>query len=59
MHYPLPIHLQPAYRELGYKRGDFPITEQFADQILSLPMYAELTPELVEQVATAVGELAA
>ena len=48
IHYPIPIHLQNAYQDLGYKRGDFPITEQYADQILSLPMYAELTPELIE-----------
>lgn len=54
MHYPVPIHLQEAYQELGYKRGDFPITEQYADQILSLPMYAELTSESVERVVNAI-----
>src|SRR5438270_665698 len=46
IHYPIPIHLQPAYQDLGYKRGDFPVTEAYADRILSLPMYAELAPEL-------------
>jgi len=51
IHYPVPIHLQPAYRNLGYKRGSFPVTEQYAQRILSLPMYAELTPELIEYVS--------
>ena len=45
-HYPVPIHLQPAYQDLGYKRGDFPVTEAYADRILSLPMYAELTAKI-------------
>jgi dTDP-4-amino-4,6-dideoxygalactose transaminase len=57
IHYPIPVHLQPAYRQLGYTRGDFPLTEQLADDVLSLPMYAELTPELIERVATTVVEL--
>lgn len=47
VHYPIPIHLQPAYQDLGYERGDFPITEQCADKILSLPMYPELTRESI------------
>jgi dTDP-4-amino-4,6-dideoxygalactose transaminase len=51
IHYPIPIHLQPAYRDLGYKRGDFPVTEASAQQILSLPMYAELTEEQIGFVA--------
>jgi dTDP-4-amino-4,6-dideoxygalactose transaminase len=51
IHYPIPIHLQPAYRDLGYKRGDFPVTEASAQQILSLPMYAELTEEQINFVA--------
>ncbi|MFL7839873.1 MAG: DegT/DnrJ/EryC1/StrS family aminotransferase [Candidatus Promineifilaceae bacterium] len=51
VHYPIPIHLQPAYWELGYRRGKFPIAEQCADKIVSLPMYAELTPEIVTHVA--------
>jgi dTDP-4-amino-4,6-dideoxygalactose transaminase len=56
IHYPIPIHLQPAYRDLGYRQADFPVTEQYAHQILSLPMYAELTPELISKVADTVGE---
>ena len=51
MHYPIPIHLQPAYRNLGYKKGDFPDSEQYAEQILSLPLYPELAPSDVEYVA--------
>src|SRR6267142_1715818 len=54
IHYPIPIHLQPAYRDLGYQRGDFPVTEAHAQQILSLPMYAELTPVSVEYVAKSI-----
>jgi dTDP-4-amino-4,6-dideoxygalactose transaminase len=54
IHYPVPIHLQPAYRNLGYKRGNFPVTEQHAQRILSLPMYAELTPELIEYVSKSI-----
>lgn len=47
LHYPIPIHLQPAYRELGHQEGDFPIAEAYAKEILSLPMYPELKPEAV------------
>jgi len=54
IHYPIPIHLQPAYKDLGYKRGDFPITEGHAERILSLPMYAELTPESIKYVAQSI-----
>jgi dTDP-4-amino-4,6-dideoxygalactose transaminase len=43
IHYPVPIHLQPAYKHLGHKAGDFPVAERLANNILSLPMYAELT----------------
>ena len=56
IHYPVPIHLQPAYRDLGYKKGDFPVTEEYAQTIISLPMYAELTPELIVRVAEAACE---
>jgi dTDP-4-amino-4,6-dideoxygalactose transaminase len=56
IHYPIPIHLQPAYRDLGYEEGCFPVTEACAGQILSLPMYAELTPGAVEYVAEAIRD---
>jgi dTDP-4-amino-4,6-dideoxygalactose transaminase len=56
VHYPVPIHLQEACRNLGYKEGAFPIAESLADQFLSLPMFPELTTEQVEYVAGCVGE---
>lgn len=54
LHYPIPIHLQPAFADLGYQAGDFPITEQYAKEILSLPMYPELTRDGVEAVVTSI-----
>jgi dTDP-4-amino-4,6-dideoxygalactose transaminase len=54
IHYPIPVHLQKAYESLGYKEGDFPVTERVANEQLSLPMFAELKPEEVERVAAAV-----
>jgi dTDP-4-amino-4,6-dideoxygalactose transaminase len=54
MHYPIPVHLQPAYADLGYARGDFPIAEQFAASTLSLPLYPEMTEAAVETVAAAI-----
>ncbi len=50
VHYPIPLHLQPAYRYLGYTESDFETTEACAQQVLSLPMYAELTREQVEGI---------
>lgn len=51
IHYPVPVHLQKAYASLGYSAGDFPITEALANQFLSLPIYAELLPEKIIEVA--------
>ena len=59
IHYPVPIHLQPAYQDLGHKRGDFPVTEAYAEKILSLPMYAELTGRQIEFVAQTISEFQA
>jgi dTDP-4-amino-4,6-dideoxygalactose transaminase len=56
VHYPVPIHLQEACRNLGYKEGAFPIAENLANEFLSLPMFPELTTEQVEYVACCVGE---
>lgn len=56
IHYPIPIHLQKAFKYLGYKKGDFPITEKYAKQILSLPMFPELTKEEIERIATKILE---
>ena len=46
-HYPIPVHLQEAYRSLGHGRGSFPVAELCAVQFLSLPMYPELTREQI------------
>jgi dTDP-4-amino-4,6-dideoxygalactose transaminase len=57
IHYPIPVHVQPAYASLGYKEGEFPHTERAANEVLSLPMYAELTDPLQDQVVQAVREV--
>ncbi len=54
IHYPVPLHLQPAYAHLGLKRGAFPVAEKVVAQIVSLPMYAEMTDAMVDEVAAAV-----
>jgi dTDP-4-amino-4,6-dideoxygalactose transaminase len=56
VHYPVPIHLQEAYRSLGHQRGAFAVTERCAAELVSLPMFPELTPVQVEMVAEAVKE---
>ena len=56
LHYPIPIHLLPAYAELGHERGDFPVTEAYADTIVSLPIFPELDDEKVAYVAGAIRE---
>jgi len=56
IHYPVPLHLQQAYRGLGYRSGDFPITEDVASEILSLPMYPQLTDSRQAKVVDAVKE---
>jgi dTDP-4-amino-4,6-dideoxygalactose transaminase len=56
IHYPVPIHLQPAYASLGYKSGDFPETERQAARVLSLPIYPELTDEQLNRVAEAIQQ---
>ena len=52
VHYPIPVHLQPAYADLGYSSGDFPIVEQAAAEVLSLPMFPEMTDQQIESIAT-------
>ena len=55
IHYPIPIHLQQAYGELGLGRGAFPVTEKLADEILSLPMFPELSSQQIERVLEGVS----
>lgn len=54
VHYPTPVHLQQAYRHLGHKKGDFPVAEKAASEILSLPLYPTLTEEEVVSVSSAI-----
>jgi dTDP-4-amino-4,6-dideoxygalactose transaminase len=56
IYYPVPLHLQPLYAELGHKLGDFPHSERAAQEVLSLPMYPELRSEQISTVANAVAE---
>jgi dTDP-4-amino-4,6-dideoxygalactose transaminase len=56
IHYPIPVHLQPAYADSRYKEGDFPNSELAANEVLSLPMFAELTDEQIQMVVAAVRE---
>jgi dTDP-4-amino-4,6-dideoxygalactose transaminase len=57
IHFPIPIHLQAACRDLGYAPGDLPVTERVAKEVLSLPMYAELTDDQLVEVARVVRSL--
>jgi dTDP-4-amino-4,6-dideoxygalactose transaminase len=51
VHYPVPIHLEPAYAELGYREGDFPVAEGAGHTVLSLPMFPGISPAQQERVA--------
>jgi dTDP-4-amino-4,6-dideoxygalactose transaminase len=59
IHYPVPIHLQTAYASFGWKRGDFPESEEAADQVLSLPMFAGLAPSQQERVVETISQIVA
>lgn len=56
LHYPIPVHLQKAHEDLGYRPGDFPVSEAAARAVLSLPIYPEMTARQVEQVVAAVEQ---
>ena len=55
LHYPVPCHLQKAYADLGYREGDLPVTEACAREVLSLPIFAELTEQEVRRVANGIS----
>ena len=55
-HYPLPMHMQTCFAYLGYKTGDFPVSERLADQSLALPVYPELTPDDIMYVVQTIKE---
>ena len=54
IHYPIPMHLQPALKGIGYRAGDFPISERYSQMVLSLPMYPELTDEQMQYISDAI-----
>jgi dTDP-4-amino-4,6-dideoxygalactose transaminase len=56
IHYPTPVHLLPAYKDLGYSAGAFPHSEKAANEVLSLPMFPELTASMQAEVATAIAD---
>ena len=58
IHYPIPLHLQPAFAALGGRPGDLPVVEKAAAEILSLPLYPEMSDEQALRVAQTVRELA-
>jgi dTDP-4-amino-4,6-dideoxygalactose transaminase len=57
IHYPIPLHLQKAYQCLGYKQGDFPVSERLASEIVSLPMYPNLIEEQQHRVCDRLREI--
>ena len=57
VHYPTTIHTQPCYAALGYKHGDFPVSEQLSANGLSLPVYPEMTDEQIEEVASCLNQI--
>ena len=56
VYYPVPLHLQKAYLDPRYKKGDFPVTEMLSNTVMSLPIHTELTPEIQKEITDAVLE---
>jgi len=59
IHYPIPVHLQRGFAHLGYREGDFPLTEQACNEVLSLPMYAEMPQQHLDEVVAAICDFSA
>jgi len=57
VYYPIPLHLQDVYKGMRHKKGDFPISEEYSKEILSLPMYPELTKAQIEEIVRAIRSL--
>ena len=55
IHYPVPIHLQECYRYLGYKKGDYPITEKVSDRLVSIPIYPELNENEIKFIISIIN----
>jgi UDP-2-acetamido-2-deoxy-ribo-hexuluronate aminotransferase len=56
LHYPMPLHLQPCFKDLGHKQGDFPVSEMLAETGLSLPIFPEMTNEQIVYVCEKIRE---
>jgi dTDP-4-amino-4,6-dideoxygalactose transaminase len=56
VYYPLPLHLQPCFADLGYRAGDFPASEQLAGEALALPVYPELSDSDIEDIAALIAD---
>lgn len=56
IYYPIPLHLQKAYSHLGYKKGDLPVTEKISEQVLSLPMFPQLTDDEINYITSKIKE---
>ena len=56
IHYPIPMHLQPAAREFGYQKGDFPETEKVCEEVLSLPVHEFITQDQISFIVSCIKE---